>query len=92
MNGFCTPTEHLHHNHLDAMMVYVQKFLLLVGIVPGLFKADMDSAYRRVPIDVDHIWASGIAFLCGVRFGLQFTMHVPLVQLHRCMAGNEWAL
>ena len=65
VNGFCTPTEHLHHNHLDAMMVYVQKFLLLVGIVPGLFKADMDSAYRRVPIDVDHIWASGIAFLCG---------------------------
>jgi len=65
VNGFCAPTEDLHHNHLDALLAYAQRFLLLIGIVPGLFKADMDSAYRRVPIKAAHVWASGIAFLCG---------------------------
>jgi len=65
VNGFCRPTEQWHHDHLDVLMVYVQRFLLLVGIVPGLFKADMDSAFRRVPIAAEHVWASGVAFLCG---------------------------
>ena len=65
VNSFCTPTEQLHHNHLDALMLYVQMFLSLLGTVPGLFKADMDSAYRRVPIAANQVWASGVAFLCG---------------------------
>eukprot|EP00973_Karenia_brevis_P046228 6409325-Karenia_brevis.AAC.2 len=33
------------------------------GGVPGLYKADVDSAFRRVPIFPGHRWACCMAFL-----------------------------
>ena len=32
------------------------------GEVPSLFKADVDSAFRRIPIAPEHRWAAGVAF------------------------------
>ena len=33
--------------------------------IPGLWKADVDSAFRRIPVRPEHRWACGIVFLAG---------------------------
>ncbi len=40
-------------------------FLALTAQVPGLWKADIDSAFRRIPLLGDHLWAAGVTYLCG---------------------------
>ena len=37
-------------------------FVAIVGVVSGFIKADVDSAFRRVPIKPAHRWAFGVAF------------------------------
>ena len=34
----------------------------LTGETPALWKLDVDSAFRRIPLDVNHIWAAAVAF------------------------------
>ena len=36
---------------------------MLVGHPPGLFKADVDAAFRRVPLAPEHYWAGAVAFV-----------------------------
>ncbi len=33
-----------------------------MGEVPGLWKADIDAAFRRIPVRPEHRWACGVAF------------------------------
>ena len=40
----------------------MRKFRQLLGIPPALWKLDVDSAFRRVPLDKSHTWAAGVAF------------------------------
>ena len=35
---------------------------MIVGVIPGLFKADIDAAFRRIPVKPAHRWACGVAF------------------------------
>ena len=37
-------------------------FVEVLGVIPGLFKADIDAAFRRIPIKPAHRWACGVAF------------------------------
>ena len=62
MNGFVMPTERLNHDTLDAPALSASMFVDLVGEVPALFKADVDSAFRRIPVLPQHRWACGVAF------------------------------
>ena len=40
----------------------IARFVEVVGQVPGLLKADVKSAFSRIPIDPEHRWACGVAF------------------------------
>ena len=33
-----------------------------MGELPGLWKADVDAAFRRLPIKAEHRWAASVAF------------------------------
>ena len=63
VNGHTAPAEKLCHDTLDALASAMSLFVSSVGEIPGLLKADIDSAFRRIPIRADHRWACGVAFL-----------------------------
>ena len=63
VNGFCVATERLHHDHLDKLVAAAGSITTKSGRVCGLFKADIDAAYRRVPLQPSHVWASAVAVL-----------------------------
>ena len=58
LNPACVPTERLRVHGIDKLIAIIQYFVLTIGCVPHLFKADIDSAYRRIPIRPDHRWAA----------------------------------
>ena len=79
VNGFCALPEKVHHNHIDDLAAGMAKFLLLLGTLPGLFKADISAAFRRIPLKPAHRWAAGVAYKAG---------DVVWVSWHRaCMFG-----
>ena len=41
----------------------LEDFKRKVGVVPHLWKADVDSAFRRVPVKPEDRWLCGIAFM-----------------------------
>ena len=49
VNGHTAPSEKLGHDTLDALARIMTMFFKLVGEEPGLFKGDIDSAFRRLP-------------------------------------------
>ena len=65
VNGHTAPREKLSHETLDELAVAMKHFVGAVNETPGLVKADIDAAFRRVPIRPDHRWAAGIAFRVG---------------------------
>ena len=67
VNGHTAPREKLSHETLDELAVAMKHFVGAVGETPGLVKADIDAAFRRVPIRPDHRWAAGIAFRVGLQ-------------------------
>ena len=62
VNGHTAPAERIKHDTLDALAIGMPVLKEKVQEVPGLIKADVDSAYRRVPIRPEHRWACGVAF------------------------------
>ena len=65
VNGHTAPNEKLGHDSLDAFADLIAQFIEDVGVIPGLMKADISSAFRRIPICPEHRWAAGIAFKQG---------------------------
>ena len=65
VNGHTIPTEKLGHETLDHLAEAMALMVELTGEVPGLFKADVDSAFRRIPIRASQRWLCGIAFMVG---------------------------
>lgn len=65
VNGHTAMEEKLRHNTLDNLSDGMIAHKRRIGKAPGLFKADIDSAFRRVPIKPEHRWACGIAFMVG---------------------------
>ena len=51
------------HDHLDDLLAGMRQFRILLGELPGLWKADVDAAFRRLPIRKDHRWAASVAFV-----------------------------
>ena len=52
MNGCCAQEEKLSNDGVDTLFQVARQFTELVGEVPSLFKADIDAAYRRIPLKV----------------------------------------
>ena len=60
-NGCCIPGERLHNDRLDKLVACIQRFIMLCGSLPTLWKADIDAAYRRVPVMPAHRWLLWVA-------------------------------
>ena len=63
VNGHVLPGEKLEHHTLDMLGEAMRYFVRRVGVVPGLMKADVDSAFRRIPVLPEHRWTCGVCFL-----------------------------
>ena len=62
MNGYTVPGERMSHDTLDDLLLALRELKNRTGVLPGLMKADIDSAFRRLPIRAADRWAAGIAF------------------------------
>ena len=51
--------------------------MLLMGVVHWLMKADIDAAFRGVPLYPKHMWAGGVAFLLGGKPHVSFHHGMP---------------
>eukprot|EP00959_Pyramimonas_sp_CCMP1952_P395457 8286119-Pyramimonas_sp.AAC.1 len=54
INAAPQPTERLGHEAMDALFGTCKAFVARVGAAPGLWKADIDAAFRRVPLTAEH--------------------------------------
>lgn len=50
VNACCEQEEKLGNDGVDMLFQAARAFTEQVGQTPSLFKADIDSAYRRIPI------------------------------------------
>ena len=50
VNACCSLEEKLSNDGVDTLFQVARKFYEVVGEVPDMFKADIDSAYRRIPL------------------------------------------
>ena len=62
INPACAPRERLRLDGLDKLIALVRYFVVGIGCIPAMFKADIDAAYRRIPIRPSHRWAAFVAF------------------------------
>lgn len=86
-NGFTVVQEKMSHDTLDSLAEALALFMQHAGEVPALFKADVDSAYRRIPVKEDHRWVAGVAFMRG---GIVFkSMHFAC-PFGAAASGNAW--
>jgi hypothetical protein len=53
----------LQMDGLDALVAAIQSYVAIAGKAPHLWKADIDAAFRRVPIQPQDRWAAWVAFL-----------------------------
>ena len=58
VNAACQPAERLQLDGADVLVDAIRFFRDRHGCAPALFKADVDSAYRRIPIAPEHRWAA----------------------------------
>ena len=63
VNGYSSACEQVRHDHLDKLLAMLHEARLVTGVVFALFKADIDAAFRRIPIAPGDWWAAWIVFL-----------------------------
>jgi hypothetical protein len=76
INGHFTSNEAVKHDHLDDLLAAMKLQFETEGQAPGLWKADIDAAFRRVPLQESHQWAAAVAYLYHGE---------PWVAMHRTM-------
>ena len=64
VNGKCVIPEKIKHHHLDDLIDGMKHFISVINVLPGLWKADVDAAFRRIPLRPEHRWAAAIVFAC----------------------------
>jgi hypothetical protein len=60
-NGHCRAAEKLRNDSLDMYVILISKIMGLCGASPLLWKADVDAAYRRIPVSPDQtcfVWVA----------------------------------
>ena len=65
MNGHIDSTLPTKYDSLDDLEAALRFFHCKVGGPPGLWKADIDAAFRRLPVKPEHRWTQGFAFRCN---------------------------
>ena len=61
-NFFCFPTEKLSYEAIGALLTCLREARALVGNDLALWKADIDSAYRRIPVAAESGDRSWVVF------------------------------
>ena len=69
MTGHTVANERHSHDHLDKLMAMAAEVLDKTGHVVSLFKADIDAAFRRIPIRTSDLWACAIVYLLAGQAG-----------------------
>lgn len=64
VNGYTHVVESMKHDTLDGFAKLMRELHKRGEFVPAFFKVDVDSAFRRIPIDPKHRWACGVAYKC----------------------------
>lgn len=54
INGMTVVPEVMKHDHLDDLAAALVMCYDALGTVPALWKADIDAAFRRIPIKPEH--------------------------------------
>ena len=62
VNGCTHLPEEVQHDHIDLLAMVMRRYRELFGGPPWLLKADVDSAFRRVPLRPDHRWAAAVVY------------------------------
>ena len=63
VNGHFTVERHITHDHLDDLHAAMRLQFDRNAQAPGLWKADIDAAFRRIPLKEDHKWAAAVAYI-----------------------------
>ena len=64
-NSCCAQTEKPACDSMDAFVRSIVRFSRKTGVAPAFWKADIDAAYRRIPVMPEHRWLLWIVILIG---------------------------
>ena len=90
MNGLVDMPGKISHDHLDSLLELVREFKERCGQIPALWKADVNAAFRRIPLRPDHAWAAGmpvVLFQLAVSFSLCVAVPSGSTYMHD---GQAW--
>ena len=62
----------------------------VVQVVPGIWKADIKAAFRRMPICKEHRWAAGIAFKAEGQASIRIPSRDNLAAVCMCCWLQVW--
>ena len=77
INGHCDLPGRVSHDHLDCLLLLLLQVFDAIGMAPWLWKADIDAAFRRVPLAAAHRWAAVVAYLVDGRAWASFHNAMP---------------
>jgi len=77
VNGCCQPSEKLHNDRTSLLWEVMRLHVEIVGELPMLCKADVDAAFRRVPIRPEHRFAAYIPFIANGKVVVSKHMGMP---------------
>lgn len=86
VNGYTFTCEKMQHESLDSLAAAMKYMFATCNVLFGLFKADVDSAFRRVPISADYRWCCAVAY--KVKGEVQFFLLCVVIPCHSAVAGN----
>ena len=66
-NDAVRPCERLAYDGVDVLFALSQHLMSLQSAVLAPWKADIDSAYRRIPVHEEDLWAAHVVFVCRGR-------------------------
>ncbi|CAK0846148.1 unnamed protein product, partial [Prorocentrum cordatum] len=87
VNGARAPAEKLGVEGVDMLVALARVFYASRGEIPELWKADIDSAYRRIPLDPADRWAAVSIFKQGDRLWCSQHQVCPFGALASC---HDW--
>ena len=62
VNGCTVVPVEISHDHIDKLALVMKSFIGHMSVLPGLFKADVNAAFRRVPLRPDHRWCAAVVY------------------------------
>ncbi|CAK0826970.1 unnamed protein product [Prorocentrum cordatum] len=87
VSGACAPAEKLSVEGADQLVAVARAFFELHGALPELWKADIDSACRRIPLAPADRWAAVSVFKEGGRLWCSQHLVCPFGALASC---HDW--